>query len=382
MKFLFTCGGTAGHINPAIAVAAQLRSQLPDCGILFIGAEDRMEMDLVPRSGYEIKGVRITNLSRSLSLSGLKHNAQTIRNVLQATGEAKRIIRVFEPDVVIGTGGYVCYPVLQAAHSLHIPTVIHESNAFPGLTTKMLAREVDSVLVGFEESVSLYPDASRVEVTGTPVRREFSDYTRASARHELGIEEDEKVVVSVWGSLGAGYMNDIMLSLIPKLQGRDFRLIHCTGKSYYEGFMEKLRRSAPDHALHGVEIREYIHDMPRLMMAADLILCRAGASTLSELTFIGKPALLIPSPNVTNNHQEINARVLEHAGGAKVLLEGEFTAEELLEEVRTLLSDASRCEAMGKSMLSLSYQNAAERIAARILSLAKVPERNEGEENR
>ncbi len=369
MKFIFTCGGTAGHINPALAVAAQLEKRLPDCEILFIGAEDKMEMDLVPRAGYSIQGIRITNLSRDLSFTGLKHNVHTLQNVVQATGKAKEIIRSFSPDAVIGTGGYVCYPVLSAAHALHLPTVIHESNAFPGLTTKMLAREVDSVLVGFEECVSRYPDPSRVHVTGTPVRREFSMYTKAAARAELGIPEEKKLVVSVWGSLGAGHMNEIMLSLIPLLRSDAFYLVHCTGKQYYEKFMQSLQSSTPDYSRHKVEIREYIHDMARLMTAADLILCRAGASTLSELTFMGKPAILVPSPNVTNNHQEKNARVLENAGGAKVLLEGQFTAESLYSDICALLEDRSLCERMGSNMSALSYENAAERIADHILSI-------------
>ncbi len=370
MRFLFTCGGTAGHINPALAIASALRETLPSCEILFIGASGMMEMDLVPREGYDIKAVQITNISRERSLDGLKHNLNTIGNVFQSTAEAKRIIQSFRPDAVIGTGGYVCYPVLTAAHRLHIPTVIHESNAGPGLTTKLLARQVDRILVGFEGCSHEYHDPDKVVVTGTPVRGSFSRYTKESARTELGIAPDEKAVVSVWGSLGAAHMNRVMLDMIPLLDRSGFRLVHATGKKYYASFMEELRRTVPDYESRGVEIYEYIHDMPRVMTAADLILCRAGASTLSELAFMGKPSVLVPSPNVTNNHQEKNARVLEKAGGAKVLLEGQFTAESLLHEIRSILSDGKACEEMAKNTAGLSYSRAAENISSIIIDLA------------
>ena len=376
MKFLFTCGGTAGHINPAVAVASSLQKMIPGCEVLFIGAENMMEMDLIPREGYAVRSVKITNLSRELSLTGLSHNVGTIKNVLLATAEAKRIIRSFRPDAVIGTGGYVCYPVIRAAYELHVPTLIHESNASPGLTTKMLSRVTDHIFVGFEDSVKAYSDPSRVEVTGTPVRAAFSEYTYESARKELGIEPEEKVILSVWGSLGAAHMNEVMLSMIPLLEEGEFRLIHCTGKRYYQRFMDSLYANAPAEKKSGVEVREYIHDMPRIMRAADLILCRAGASTLSELAFMGKPSFLVPSPNVTNHHQEKNARVLEHAGAAKVFLEGEFTAVSLLKDIRSFFAVPALRKAMAENMASLSGGDCADKIACRILEI--ISKKREG----
>ncbi|MBR6812020.1 MAG: UDP-N-acetylglucosamine--N-acetylmuramyl-(pentapeptide) pyrophosphoryl-undecaprenol N-acetylglucosamine transferase, partial [Oscillospiraceae bacterium] len=215
MKFLFSCGGTAGHINPAIGVAGRLKQLMPDCEILFIGAEGMMETNLVPREGYEIKTVRISNISRSLSLAGVKHNLDTIKYVVMSTAEAKKIIKDFGADVVIGTGGYVCYPVLKAAHSLGIPTLVHESNAVPGLTTKMLAGIVDCVMVGFESAAENYSKATNVVYTGTPVRTDFSGKDKAKAKEDLGIPADEPLVVSVWGSLGSGHMNGIMEEFAP-----------------------------------------------------------------------------------------------------------------------------------------------------------------------
>lgn len=370
MKFILTCGGTAGHINPALAVAGRLRELMPDCEILFIGAEGKMEMELVPREGYKIEPLKITNISRGHSLEAIVHNLDTLKNVAVSTREAKRIMREFKPDVVIGTGGYVCYPVLMAASELKIPTAVHESNAVPGLTTKLLAERVDKVMVGFEESRGAYHHPEKVEVTGTPVRGEFAAYSKALAKRELGLDPDEPLVVSVWGSLGAAHMNKIMGELITMMDdSRPFRLIHSVGTRYFEDFMSALRQCAPDFARFGADVRKYIYDMPRVMAAADLILCRAGASTLSELAYMGKPVIIVPSPNVTNNHQEKNARVLEKAGGAKVFLEGEFDAPALMDTVRGLLGDSAQLEAMSQAMLSLAVPGATDRICDIILSL-------------
>ena len=363
MRFIFTCGGTAGHINPALAIAGRLQEMLGDCRILFIGAKGMMETELVPREGYEIQEIEITNISRERSLEGLAHNLATLRNVAVSTEKAKQIIRDFKPDAVIGTGGYVCFPVLTAAARLRIPTLVHESNAVPGLTTRMLSGQVDRVMVGFEDSREHYPKPERVFVTGTPVRGGFSDYSRDTARKQLGISEDKPLVVSVWGSLGAGHMNEVMGELIPMMRReQSFRLIHSAGAGYFEKLCEKLGESAPDHESFGADVRRYIYDMPRVMAAADLVLCRAGASSLAELTYLGKPAIIVPSPNVTNNHQEKNARVLERAGGAKVLLEGEFDAQSLFDEIRDLLADEEKLASMSAAMRSLAVPDAADKI--------------------
>lgn len=371
MKFIFTCGGTAGHINPAIAVAGRLKELMPGTEILFIGANNKMEMELVPREGYDIKGLTVGNLRRSLSPKAIAHNINSIKNVFVSYADAKRIIKEFKPDVVIGTGGYVCYPVLKAASDLKIPTVVHESNAVPGLTTKMLADKASRILVGFEESRQYYKHPEKIEVTGTPVRGAFDSFTKAEARAKLGLREDEKLVVSVWGSLGAGHLNSVMQELIPMLDGKQgFKFIHAAGSRYYKGFMEALAPCADKLQDMGVDVREYIYDMPCVMAAADLILCRAGASTISELCYMAKPVIMVPSPNVTNGHQEKNARVLERAGGAKLLLEGEFTAESLLCDIKALLSDSDKLEAMSRSMRALAVPEATDRISGIVLELS------------
>ncbi|MBQ9686411.1 MAG: undecaprenyldiphospho-muramoylpentapeptide beta-N-acetylglucosaminyltransferase [Oscillospiraceae bacterium] len=372
MKFVFTCGGTAGHINPALAVAGRLRELMPDTEFLFIGVEGKMEMNLVPREGYEIRGLNMTYIQRGHDLAAVRHNLETLHNVARSTREAKAILREFKPDAVIGTGGYICYPVLAAASELHIPTLVHESNAVPGLTTKLLADRVDRVMLGLEESRQYYRHPDRLTFTGTPVRGEFDRYDQARAKAELGLKPDEKLVVSVWGSLGASHMNHVMAELIPQLDGtQNFRMIHAAGSLYYKDLMAGLRETAPNMGAAGVEVREFIFDMPRVMAAADLILCRAGASTISELCYLGKPVIMVPSPNVTNNHHEKNARVLERAGGAEVLLEGEFDAQSLLRRMKELLADANRLEAMSAAMRSLSAGNATDRIVDIILEICK-----------
>ena len=372
MKFLFACGGTAGHINPAIAVAGRLKELMPGTEILFVGAKGRMEEDLVPRAGYEIRLIDITNLQRKLNLEGIKHNLITAKNVVVSLGESKKIIKEFQPDVVVGTGGYVCFPVLRAAQKLGIPTVLHESNAVPGLTTKMLADHVDGMMVGFEESKNGYKHPEKVTVTGTPVRGDFRTYTKAAAKAELGIPQEEPLIVSVWGSLGAMRMNELMADFITDTRkDSDFCLIHSAGTAGYEEMITRLKAECPGgFTQEGYDVRPYIYDMSRVMAAADLVLCRAGASTLSELAMMGKPAVLVPSPNVTNNHQEKNARVLEKAGGAIVLPEPGLTSETLVKTVMELIHDTARLEKMEQAMRGYAVPDATERITDVVLGLA------------
>ncbi|MEG0778448.1 MAG: undecaprenyldiphospho-muramoylpentapeptide beta-N-acetylglucosaminyltransferase [Oscillospiraceae bacterium] len=371
MKFLFTCGGTAGHINPALGVAQRLKELLPESEFLFVGATGHMETELVPREGFNIKTVTITNISRSISLEGLKHNFDTVKNVVASTAEAKKILREFQPDAVIGTGGYVCYPVLKAAHSLKIPTVVHESNAVPGLTTKMLSGVADRILVGFEESRQYYRHAEKVIVTGTPVRGDFRNADKKAAREQLGLSPDKPLVVSVWGSLGAAFMNKTMVGFIEKALGNPFfGLIHSAGKGGYTAMLDDMKKEGiKDATARGMEVREYIYDMPLVMAAADLVVCRSGASTLSELAVLGKPAVLVPSPNVTNNHQDKNARVLERAGAAVLIPETDITADRLLGAVSLLLSRPETLDSMAEQMKHIGMSDATERIADIVLEL-------------
>lgn len=370
MRVLFTCGGTAGHINPALGVAGRIKELLPDAEFLFVGAEGHMETELVPREGYALRTVRISGFQRSMRPDKLLANVRTVGRVISAERLARQYIKEFRPDVAVGTGGYVCYPVLKAASALGVPTLVHESNALPGLTTRLLEKRMDRILVGFEESRQYYKHPDKVQITGTPVRVDFRGADRLRARRELGLDAEQPIVLAVFGSLGAGYMNTAMEGFIRRMRtdGR-FRLIYATGRQYYEAVRARLEVEGPLPA--SADVREYIYDMPMVMSAADVIVCRGGASTISELTYLGKPAVIVPSPNVVNNHQENNARVLEKAGAARMMLEGKFDGSGLYDAVTGLLYDGAALEKMHNASLKMGVRDATDRIASMVLGLAQ-----------
>ena len=372
MRIIFACGGTAGHINPALAVAGRIKELMPNSEFLFIGAVGKMETDLVPRAGYKIETVRVRGLSRKKTPGGFFHNISAAWYLICSTIKAKRIIKRFKPDVVVGTGGYVCFPVLKAASQLGIPTAVHESTADPGLTTRMLSKVVDTIMLGFEESRKYYKNPEKTVVTGTPVRGEFGEYSKQAAKAELGIPMDKPLVVSVWGSLGAGNMNEVMCGFIEHAGKKPgFTLIHSAGVEGYEKMVTHLRDTVPDYEKNGMDVREYIYDMPRVMAAADLVLCRAGASTISELTYMHKPTIFVPSPYVTNNHQFKNAKLVEDAGGALIFEEGWVEPDELLKAVKDILSSDDKIEKMSAAMAKLAKPEATDVICDRIFSLVE-----------
>ncbi len=372
MNVIFTCGGTAGHINPAIAVANILKERHPDANILFIGAKGHMEEKLVPQAGYALKCLAGSGLSRGKSLAAVKKNLQAVKCALSAVGACKKIFKEFQPDVVVGTGGYASFPALYAAQSMGIATCVHESNALPGLTTKLAANRADKVLVCFEESAAYYKNPERVQVVGMPVRREFVTTTRESARKELGLT-DEFLVVSAFGSQGAKVMNETIADMLPLAQkdGFPFRLIHATGSFGKEWMPRRVKDNGVDYeTCPSLEIREYIYNMPTLMAAADVVIGRAGAGTCNEIAACGVPSILIPSPNVTNNHQEKNARVLADRGGAVLLREAECTPRILYSKILDLLQDSVRRGKMSAALRQGMIFDSAERICDLVEELA------------
>ena len=370
MRFLFTCGGTAGHINPGLAVAGRIRELMPDAEILFVGAQGHMETELVPREGYAIETVRIDGFQRSLKPKMLVRNLKTAGYLIESLRKARRIVREFRPDVAVGTGGYVCYPVLKTASELGVPTAVHESNAVPGLTTKLLEKSVNHIMVGFEECRGFYRHPDKVEVTGTPVRVDFRGADKGRARRQLGLPLDEPMVLAAFGSLGADYVNRMMSGFIERMGPKPpFRLVYATGKKYYQQVRSRLEEKGL--VSDRIDVREYIYDMPKVLTAADIMICRSGASTISELTYLGKPAVIVPSPNVVNHHQEKNAKVLADAGAAEVLLEGQFDADKLYETVSGLLSDPERMGRMFLASRELGVDDATDRIASIVLGLAE-----------
>ncbi len=377
MNVIFTCGGTAGHINPAIAVANIWRERYPDSKILFIGGRGTMEEELVPKAGYELIVLPAFGLERSFSVPAIRNNLRAVKSVLYAVRECKKILREFGADVVVGTGGYASFPALAAAKLLKIPACVHESNAMPGLTTRLVADWVDKVLVCFPESAKYYRRGEKVEVVGMPVRREFIYTKKEDARRELRLDE-RPVVVSAFGSQGAKAMNEVTGKLFRLEQeaGYPFRHIHAVG-SYGWGWMPDYVRKQGVllEETPSITMQEYIYNMPTVMAAADVIISRAGASTCNEICASGTPCILIPSPNVTDNHQEKNARALEAQGAAVVVLEKECTPERLMQEITALLEDKVRYSAMSKALYSMAVPDSAERLCAVMEQLVNTKEK-------
>ena len=372
-RILFTCGGTAGHVNPAIALAQLMQERDREREVLFVGADRGLEKDLVPKAGYPFRTVHISSFHRSLRLAELRHNLISVVNLVRSPREARAILRQFRPDVVIGTGGYASYPMVQAAARAGIPTAIHESNMVPGLTTEVLANYADRVMVGFEACREHYRHPEKVVVTGTPVREDFFRITREEAKRQLGVDDGRPLIVSFWGSLGASGMNREMADFLALEAAKEpFHHIHGAGKAGYPVLLAQLREKGVDLEAHpALQVREYIYDMAPVLRAADLVLCRAGASTISELTALGVPAVIVPSPYVTNNHQEKNARVLEAAGAAVVVLEQDSSGQALFQAACGILHDESRRTAMAAAMASLGIRDAAERIYQTVLEICK-----------
>ena len=373
MNVIFTCGGTGGHINPAIAVANMMKERHPECNILFIGAKGHMEEQLVPKAGYRLECLPGSGLSRGKNLAALKKNAKAVKCVLDAVNQCKKIIREFKPDVIIGTGGYASFPALYAGSRLGIPTCVHEANAVPGLTTKLAANMADRVLVCFEESRKYYKHPERVEVVGMPVRREFWSTSKEAARKELGLG-DKPVLVSTFGSQGAKAMNQMVAELfaLEQADGFPFHHIHAVGSFGWSWMPDLVKEkgisleNCPD-----IDMREYIYNMPTVLAAADVVIGRAGSGTCNEIAATGTPCVLIPSPNVTNNHQERNARVLSDVGAAVLMLEPECTAKGLYEELKALAGDKARMDNMTVQLQKLAVPDSAERICNILEQLRK-----------
>lgn len=373
MKIIFTCGGTAGHVNPALALAGLVRERRPGSEILFVGANRGIERQLIEAAGWPFRAVEVSNFHRSIQPKEIWHNLVSLRNFLCSPGEARALLREFPADLVVGTGGYASYPMIRAASKLGIPAAIHESNAIPGLTTRLLENHAALIMVGFEECRKNYKHPDKVLVTGTPVRGDFFRLTKREAKRKLGVDDGRPLVVSFFGSLGAAEMNREMaqfLALEVK-SALPFHHVHGAGALGCQRMGEYLREAGADLSRTlELEVREYIENMAELMRAADLVICRAGASTISELTALGVPAIIVPSPNVTHNHQESNARVLADAGGAVMLLEKDSSGQTLYDTACGILRDGERRKEMSAAMASLGVIDAADKILDAVLALA------------
>ena len=369
-KIIFAAGGTGGHINPALAVAGEVRRRYPDAKILFIGTAEKMEARLVPAAGYDFKTIQISGFNRVLNLNGIKQNIKTLSHLLKSSSQAKKIIREFAPDVVIGFGGYVSGPVVRAAAKLGIPTAIHEQNAFPGVTNKTLAKMVDAVMLTAEQAAQYMQPKNPVIVTGLPVRGELLEADRDISRAELGLDE-KPLILSMGGSLGAKAINEAMLEVISnRWQANNCTFMHATGKDCKD-FPERLAEKGADLNTKNIIVRDYINDMHRCLAAADLVICRAGASSLSEFQALGKPSILIPYPFATENHQFHNAKALADKGAAIVIEEKDLTSAKLMQQIDTLLESPGKLDAMGRAAKSMAVTDAQARIVEVLGKIAK-----------
>lgn len=377
MKLLFATGGTAGHINPALAVASYIKEQHPDYEIMFIGTADHMESRLVPNAGFDFKTIEINGFKRSFSPKAIIENVKTVGKLIKSEKESKNIITAFQPDVVIGFGGYVSGPVLDEAVKLHIPTCIHEQNAFPGITNKQLAKKVDKVMLTVEDAANHMEAKCDVVITGLPVRGELLKKSKFEARIELGIADDKPLVLSFGGSLGAAPLNEAMFDIILEdAEKNDVYHIHSVGtngKEYLKKFEANgfTKRAENIYYKGNSEVRLYIDNMDTCMAAADLVIGRAGASSLSEIEAMGKASILIPSPYVAENHQFHNAMALVNRNAARILREKDLNSASLKTLIDELLSDKAELAEIEKNAKDMAILDSRERIADIILSLAK-----------
>ncbi len=366
-RILLSGGGTGGHIYPALAIARAVRKRFPDVEIAYIGTENGLESRIVPKEGnVRFYTVEIQGFRRRFSWE----NVRTIRKFVQAVRKAKEHLREFKPDVVVGTGGYVSASAVYAAHQMGIPTLIHEQNVMLGLTTKFLSRFVDVIAISLEESQKYLTRANRIVFTGNPRATEVIQANAVLGRKSLGINDSHKpIILFCGGSRGAMSINKAVLEMIPQMKEMpDVHFVYVTGEAHFK----KISSELPADMIPNLDVKSFIYNMPDVLAATYLLVGRAGASTLAELTALGLPSILIPSPYVTNNHQEANAKWLEEQGATKMLLESECTAENLWREVKHLVENKEEHHAMSEAASRLGRSHAAEVLVNELEKIAFI----------
>lgn len=360
MRLLISGGGTGGHIYPALAIAGGFVQRYPGSDVLYVGTGRGLEADIVPRAGLAFKTVTIQSLPRKLSPAMAGFGLSLLKGLV----EARKIIREFRPDFVVGTGGYVCVPVTLTAVRQGVPTLLHEQNALPGIANKQLSRFVKCVALTFPEAAKHFPTKARLVVTGLPVRPEVLTASREKAWANLGLKPGRRLVVVTGGSRGARSLNCAMAGVYQRLAKRsDVQFLHLTGQQTYQETLDELASLGVNWQKEGnISIRPYLYNMEDAYAAADLIVCRAGAATLAELTVRGLPAILVPYPYAAENHQEYNARALEDQGAALVLKDQDLSGNKMAELVGELLDNNTRLAQMGQASLQYGRPNALEEI--------------------
>lgn len=353
MRVLLTGGGTGGHIYPALSMMKAIKEKDPNSMFLYVGTAEGLEAKIVPDAGVDFRSVRISGFRRSFSLENFK----TIYKFVSAIQVAKNYIKEFKPDIIIGTGGYVCAPVVYAGALLKVKTVIHEQNSLPGITNKFLARYVDKILICFEEARKYFP-AAKVVMTGNPRATEVAT-TLKVGKAALGLSPHKKTVLISGGSRGAKPINDAFIAMVEKYEQSDFETVFVTGAVHYESIVSEI---GDIDALKNVKILPFISDMPKFLVSIDLFVGRSGATFLSEITSLGVASILIPSPYVAENHQEFNARSVTDHGGGTLILESDLTGVVLYDEIMRLLNDKGVLESMRTATKKLGNPDANTRI--------------------
>jgi len=361
MKAILAAGGTAGHVNPALAIADKIKDVFPESEILFIGTKGGMEANLVGRAGYAFSPIKAAGLQRGVSVKNIARNAKAAYYFVTAGSAAKKIIRGFNPDIVIGTGGYVTVPVLRTAAKLGIKTIAHESNSLPGISTKMLVKTADRVCVVSEDALAHLPQSDKYRVTGNPLRMNYSVKDRAAARRELGLP-DGMTILSFGGSLGANRISEAVIGLLRWEAGKDINHIHSYGKNGKAMFANVPAGERNIFA-------EYFYDMYTCMAAADLVIARAGSMTQTELKAFGRASVQIPWAGATENHQYYNAKTMSDAGAAILIEDEDISAEVLIKTVSELYGNRERIRVMERSAAKMAAPDAAGDILSEILSI-------------
>ncbi|MTI70756.1 MAG: undecaprenyldiphospho-muramoylpentapeptide beta-N-acetylglucosaminyltransferase [Firmicutes bacterium] len=359
MKFLITGGGTGGHITPALAIAREIKNNIKDADILYVGTEKGLESELVPREGFKFESIRVKGFRRKISLDTLK----SLKELLLGLNDARKIVKKFKPDIVIGTGGYVCGPVVLVASLKNIPTMIHEQNALPGVTNRILSKFVDKIAASFEDSKKYFKDKNKVVVTGNPIREEFIKINKDNAYKKTSKDKKEDFILVLGGSGGQKSLNNAMLDVIDRnLYNSNMKILHVTGKKHYNDFINKLKEKGISKLNDNIEVVPYFYEMASGLKNADIVITSAGAITLAEVTAVGVPTILVPKSYTAENHQEHNARALEKKGASKVILEKDLNGKTLDNNIKELLKNKSKLKEMSKASNKLARIDSTERI--------------------
>ncbi len=371
MKVIIAAAGTAGHINPGLAIANKIKQEEKDAQIIFVGTTRGLENDLVPRAGYELKTIDAYGLSKKISIENFKKICKTLKGF----GEAKKIIKDFKPDIVIGTGGYICGATISMAHKLKIPTMLHESNAFPGKAVKMLAKKTDKILVSFKDAIPRISNANKIIYTGTPIKIQKKEYTlkqKEEILNKLRLSLLKPVVLIFGGSQGAQKINEAIVNIIEKKLNKKYQIMWATGPKQYDIIKEKLESKQINiNNIENAKIVPYIYNMEEIMNISNLIIARSGAMTVTEIANLGKPSILIPLPNVSGDHQLYNAKALENVEAAKIILNDELEGIKLNESIEEIILNKNTEEQMSKNALKISTKDVEAKIYEEIKSLLK-----------